>query len=74
MGFTVSKKIGKAVKRNFAKRRLKALFFEIEEFLKEGTVVFVAKKAIVESDYAKIKKEIVKALKKLNIYKDKIEK
>jgi len=71
VGFTVSKKIGKAVKRNFAKRRLKALFFEIAKYLKDGTYVFVAKKPIVDNNYDEIKKEIVNALTKLKLYSEK---
>jgi len=69
VGFTVSKKIGNAVKRNFAKRRLRALFSEIEEFLKEGTYIFVAKKEIVNSRYGYIKSSVIHALKRLKVYK-----
>ena len=70
VGFTVSKKIGNAVKRNFAKRRLRALFYEIEEFLKEGTYIFVAKKDIVNSKYGYIKSSVIRALKKLKVYRE----
>jgi len=69
VGFTVSKKIGNAVKRNFAKRRLRALFSEIEEFLKEGTYIFVAKKNIINSEYEYIKNSIIQALKRLKVYR-----
>ncbi|NPA82200.1 MAG: ribonuclease P protein component [Epsilonproteobacteria bacterium] len=68
VGFTVSKKIGNAVKRNFAKRRLRSLFLELEESLREGTYVFVAKKAILSEDYQKIKRGVINALKRLKAY------
>jgi len=69
VGFTVTKKIGNAVKRNFAKRRLRALFLELEGSLKEGSYVFVAKKGIITGNYHKIKESLIKALKYLKAYK-----
>ncbi|OQX73369.1 MAG: ribonuclease P protein component [Campylobacteraceae bacterium 4484_4] len=69
VGFTASKKVGNAVKRNFAKRRLKALFIDLQEHLKPGTYLFVAKKEIIDSDYQKLKKEFITAFKRLKAYR-----
>lgn len=45
VGFTVSKKVGNAVKRNLVRRRLKEAYRSILEELSEGReMIFVAKK------------------------------
>jgi len=66
VGFTATKKIGNAVKRNRAKRRLRALFHELSPSLKDGTYIFVAKQAINEVTHQKLKKDIQKILNRLN--------
>jgi len=58
-----SKKVGNAVKRNFAKRRLRALFIQKE--LKNGSFVLVAKKDILEADFKQLKYLFNKSLNKL---------
>jgi ribonuclease P protein component len=65
VGFTASKKVGNAVKRNLAKRRLRALFYEICEDIASGSYVFVAKKQIEEMDYKTLKKSLIWSLGKL---------
>lgn len=62
VGFTATKKIGNAVKRNRAKRRLRALFLEFSSSLKDGTYIFVAKQSINEVSYLLLKKEFQKIL------------
>ncbi len=69
MGFTASKKVGNAVKRNFAKRRLKALFIELQPHLKPGTYLFVAKREILTCDYARMREAFVHTLKKMRVYR-----
>ncbi len=64
-GFTASKKIGNAVKRNFAKRRLRALFSEVSDNLTEGTYVFVAKKEILDIEFTKLQNDLRHALKRV---------
>ncbi len=70
VGFTASKKIGNAIKRNFAKRRLRALFSEFNYLLKNGSYILVARDKVLTSKYKDIKKgflvsiDRVKALKK----------
>ena len=66
VGFTATKKIGNAVKRNRAKRRLRALFLELSPSLKDGTYIFVAKQAINEVTHQKLKKDLQKILNRLN--------
>ena len=66
VGFTASKKVGNSVKRNLARRRLKALFREIEHQLKSGSYIFVAKRKIDEMDYKSLKKGLLWSFKRLN--------
>ena len=65
VGFTASKKIGNAVKRNFAKRRLRSLFVEFSPMLKSGSYIFVARQNIVDLKYNDIKKGLLKSFKRL---------
>jgi ribonuclease P protein component len=69
VGFTATKKIGNAVKRNRAKRRLRALFREFSPSLKDGTYIFVAKQTINEVTYQKLKNDFEKVLNHLNCIK-----
>ena len=58
-----SKKVGNAVKRNLAKRRLRAMFIEHE--FKKGSFVLVAKKDILEVDFKQLQYLFKKSLNKL---------
>jgi len=69
VGFTASKKIGNAVKRNFAKRRLRSLFLEFSPKLKNGSYIFVARQKIINLKYSDIKKGLFKSFKKVNALK-----
>ena len=62
IGFTATKKIGNAVKRNRAKRRLRALFCEYSDKLKDGTYIFVAKQALENKSYQQLNKDFQKIL------------
>lgn len=66
VGFTATKKIGNAVKRNRAKRRLRALFLEYSSLLKDGTYIFVAKQTISETTHQKLKSDFEKVLIRLD--------
>jgi len=70
VGFTASKKVGNAVKRNLAKRRLRALFFELCGEIDSGSYVFVAKSKIVDMDYESIRKNLIWSLKRLKCMKN----
>jgi ribonuclease P protein component len=63
-GFTASKKVGNAVARNLAKRRLRALFAEFCPMLNEGTYILVAKTAIGQTTYDVLKSDLKKILKR----------
>lgn len=64
-GFTASKKVGNAVYRNRAKRRLRALFMEFSSQMNSGTYVFVAKEPIRHTSYEELKEDIRKSLKRV---------
>jgi len=67
VGFTATKKIGNAVKRNRAKRRLRALFLEFSHLLHQGTYIFVAKQSINETEHKKLKSDFEKVLKRSGV-------
>ena len=64
MGVVASKKIGKAVRRNRAKRLLKAHFIEASDMLKEGKYILVAKAPILDEDYRQVHASFLHALKR----------
>ncbi len=70
VGFTATKKIGNAVKRNRAKRRLRALFLEYSASLKSGTYIFVAKQAINKISHQQLSNDFKKVLNRSKSLKD----
>lgn len=60
-----SKKIGNAVARNRAKRRLRAIFSELASTAKLGDYVIIAKDSLLSSKYSQASKNIRWALKKI---------
>ncbi|PHQ65584.1 MAG: ribonuclease P protein component [Sulfurimonas sp.] len=69
VGFTATKKIGNAVKRNRAKRRLRALFCEYSSSLQDGTYIFVAKQSINEVSHQQLELDFKKILSKSKSFK-----
>jgi len=65
IGFTASKKVGNAVYRNSAKRRLRALFMELSQQINPGTYIFVAKEAIRDTPPDTLKSDMLRAFKKV---------
>ncbi len=70
IGFTATKKIGNAVKRNRAKRRLRALFCEYSNSLKDGTYIFVAKPSLIEISHDNLTKDFKKIITKAKAWND----
>ena len=71
LGLSVSKKVGKAVKRNLFRRRMKESIFCYQDGLKAGIdLVFVARKCEEIPGFHEIKKEMKFLLKKLNAYEE----
>ena len=64
VGFTASKKVGNAVVRNRAKRRLRAIFAEFAPLLKDGSYVLVAKASMPETSYEALKRDCRHVLKR----------
>jgi ribonuclease P protein component len=67
VGFTASKKIGNAILRNRAKRRLRALVREMMPDLADSgyDYVLVARPNSLKDDFSKMKKDFAYAIKKL---------
>lgn len=66
VGYTATKKIGNAVKRNFAKRRLRACFYSHHQILNFGiNLVLIARSNCINCDYKELDNEFVYALKRL---------
>ena len=69
VGFTVSKKVGNAVQRNRAKRRLRAIAGEILPHHAIGgfDLVIIGRRTTLTRSYAKLAGDLIKALNKLGI-------
>ncbi|WP_237416425.1 ribonuclease P protein component [Helicobacter saguini] len=68
LGFSINKKVGKANKRNLIKRRLKAIMQNLvkEKKLYNLTLIFVARKEILNLSFTDLQNHINYSLKKLN--------
>lgn len=69
VGFSVTKKIGKAVVRNKTKRRLREVVKMFEKNIApKHTLIFVAKPEIINVDFLNIVKEVEFLLKKSGLF------
>ena len=74
LGLSVSKKVGGAVKRNRAKRIIRAAYGEIREELKTGFLLVVSARPEIEGKSSTdVLKEMRYAMKKLDMLKEKNE-
>lgn len=65
VGFVASKKVGKAVERNFARRRMRELFRADKAKLPRGRYVLVAKKPIGEQPYSVLREQFARAVNQI---------
>ena len=72
VGFTASRKVGNAVRRNRARRRLRAVAQEVlDRHAEPGTdFVLIARPATVDRDYQALVGDLVAGLKRLKLYRD----
>ena len=67
-GITTGVKLGKAVKRNFARRRIRALYRTNEEkFIPGYDVVVVARSRVLFGRYADLERSFLKQMKQLGM-------
>lgn len=65
LGLSVSKKVGKATKRNLIKRRVRSLCRSHLQILTNYAMVFVAKNGIIEISYKVLEQDFLTCLKGL---------
>ncbi|MEA1955340.1 MAG: ribonuclease P protein component [Campylobacterota bacterium] len=70
IGFTATKKIGNAVKRNRSKRRFRALFLKYSSTLKTGTYIFVAKQTTPDYPSDKLELEFKKVINRAKAFEN----
>ena len=59
VGFSVSKKVGNSVKRNRAKRRLRACIMPMLDSLRKGTnLIFIARKEVLDVPFAEMQRQM----------------
>ncbi len=71
IGFSVTKKVGKAVVRNKIKRRFREIITHMQHnIVNHHTIIFVAKPSIVDLSFWDIQAEVEALLKKSNLFKE----
>ena len=70
VGFTASRKVGNAVARNRARRRLRAVAREVLDHAEPGNdFVLIARPATVDREYQALVGDLVAGLKRLKLYR-----
>jgi len=72
IGFTVSRKVGNAVQRNRAKRRLREVAGQILPLHARGghDFVLIGRRATLKRDFKALTTDLETALKKLDVFQD----
>ena len=68
LAFIASKKVGNAIRRAKAKRKLRSLVLENENRLKKGNYIFVAKDSLLEKEYSLLIKDFNFAMNKSGLF------
>ena len=72
VGFTVSRKVGNAVARNRAKRRLRAVAQEVmpTHAKPRHDYVLIGRRATIDRPYVRLRRDLEMALRKLNLWQN----
>jgi ribonuclease P protein component len=72
IGFSVSKRIGNAVQRNRAKRRMRAALTPLLHSISGGfNVIFVAKQEVLSAPFPELSREMETLLRRAGLWRDK---
>ena len=70
VGFTASRKVGNAVKRNRARRRLRVIAEQVLPHATPGNdFVLIARAATIDRDFDALRNDLVAGLKRLKLYR-----
>lgn len=64
VGFVVSNKVGKAVRRNLVKRRMRGIVREVIGRVACGQMIFIARPGITELSYAELRERMLALMTK----------
>lgn len=69
VGFSVSTRVGNAVQRNRAKRRMRACITPMAEHLKGGfNIVFIAKREVLDAPFSELQKQMETLLHRTGVW------